>query len=475
MIDGYYSGGGTGSGRTIGYGQGYGTGGSASQMRRTLRVSDVNNYIKSVIAYDSNLSGIYVEGEISNFKRYSSGHAYFSLKDQNSVLKCVMFASYYSRLSFVPSDGMKVVAFGSINVYERDGVYQLYVERLQPDGLGALYEKYEQLKKKLLAEGLFDEEHKREVPFLPRAVAAVTSPSGAVIQDIKNVTMRRFPGMKVILYPSAVQGADAPKELMAALKKAQSDGMADVIIIGRGGGSIEDLWAFNDEQLAREIYKCKVPVISAVGHETDFTICDFVSDLRAPTPSAAAELAVPELASVIYGLDQAENKLNTAMRAVVKFNAEALRSAEAGLGKKSFRRLIDHKKDLVEKLSGGLNSAVRARVAPVEPELTQYTRIMNSSLKSRVSLTENKLTQSVPKLESVLRTRISVEKMKLERCISVLSATSYEKVLARGYAIIKDNNGKVLMSAEALKNAHGGEAVMQDGSVNITVGSDLNG
>jgi exodeoxyribonuclease VII large subunit len=397
----------------------------APAPRKALRVSDVNNYIKSIIAYDSNLSGIYVEGEISNFKRYSSGHAYFSLKDAGSVLKCVMFANQYRKLAFAPSDGMKVIAFGSVNVYERDGVYQLYVDSLQADGLGALFEKFEALKKKLYSEGLFDEEHKKEIPYLPRAVAAITSPSGAVIQDIRNVTMRRFPGMKVILYPSAVQGADAPGELIAALKKAQADGLADVIIIGRGGGSIEDLWAFNDEKLAREIYACDIPVISAVGHETDFTICDYVSDLRAPTPSAAAELAVPELVSVIYGLDQAENKLVSAARSVTALRAEALKRAEAGLGIRSFERLLEHKGETLERSSGRLDSAVR--------------------------------------------NRMTVSGLMLNRFESVLNAYSYEKVLKRGFALVKDKNGKVLKSAGELSSSGEGQVVMSDGTVNIRV------
>ena len=257
-------------------------------------VSQVNEYLKMLLDGDRVLSGILVRGEISNFKLYSSGHAYFTLKDEVGQLKAVMFRSYASRLKFYPTDGMRVIAHGRVSVYEASGQYQLYVDDIQPDGAGALALQYEQLRRKLEAEGLFDEARKQPLPAMPRRIGVITSPSGAAVHDIKNVLGRRFPCAEMILFPSAVQGAEAPEQLRLGIEFFGMSALCDVIIIGRGGGSAEDLWAFNDEALARAIAACPIPVISAVGHESDFTICDFVSDRRAPTPSAAAELAVPD-------------------------------------------------------------------------------------------------------------------------------------------------------------------------------------
>lgn len=262
---------------------------------RILTVSNVNQYIKSLITSDYNLSDIYVSGEISNFKIYNSGHAYFSLKDAGGILKCVMFSRYVSSLKFMPRDGMRVFVRGSVSVYERDGVYQLYAESMLPDGVGSLYMAYEALKKKLEAEGLFDESRKRRIPVLPSCVGVITSKTGAVIRDIQNVIGRRFPTMNIKHIHVSVQGENASPEIVQAFDYINKSNCCDVVIVGRGGGSIEDLWAFNEEATVRAVAACNVPVISAVGHETDFTLTDFAADLRAPTPSAAAELAVPVL------------------------------------------------------------------------------------------------------------------------------------------------------------------------------------
>lgn len=266
-------------------------------------VSELNNYIKQVFDADRRLSAITVKGEISNFKYHSSGHLYFSLKDADAQIKAVMFRSSAARLKFMPESGMKVIVRGSISVYARDGAYQIYVTSMQPDGIGALYLAYEQLKERLYLEGLFDENRKRPLPEIPERVGVITSPTGAAVQDIINVISRRFPLAKIYLYPVLVQGDGAEGQLVRAVDYFDKSGLADVVIIGRGGGSIEDLWAFNSEKLARRIFDATVPIISAVGHETDFTICDFVSDLRAPTPSAAAELAVPDMRELAMRLD----------------------------------------------------------------------------------------------------------------------------------------------------------------------------
>lgn len=277
---------------------------------KILTVSNINNYIKSLLAYDTNLAGVYVSGEISNFKIYNSGHAYFSLKDPGGLLKCVMFANKVNELQFRPQDGMKVLVFGSISVYERDGVYQLYAQKIVPDGVGALYMAYEALKKKLEAEGLFEISRKKQIPTLPKCVGVVTSETGAVIRDIQNVIGRRFPTMNLKIFHVSVQGENATPEIVNALNYISKTKCCDVVIVGRGGGSIEDLWAFNEEATVRAVARCSVPTISAVGHETDFTLTDFAADLRAPTPSAAAELAVPVLSELQEKIEQFRQKIS---------------------------------------------------------------------------------------------------------------------------------------------------------------------
>ena len=285
--------------------------------RQTLSVTQLNEYLKMVIDGDRVLSNVFVRGEISNFKLYSSGHAYFTLKDDAGQLKSVMFRSYFSRMAFLPEDGMRVIAHGRVSVYESSGQYQLYVDDLQPDGAGSLALRFEQLKRKLAAEGLFDESRKRPLPPMPRRIGVITSPSGAAVHDIINVLGRRFPAAEMILYPSEVQGAQAPAQLISGVEFFSVTGLVDVIILGRGGGSAEDLWAFNDEYLARAVASSSVPVISAVGHESDFTICDFVADRRAPTPSAAAEIAVPDMGEILRGLASVRSGLQTSMQKLI--------------------------------------------------------------------------------------------------------------------------------------------------------------
>ena len=259
-----------------------------------ISITQLNDYVKTLIESDSKLADVYVKGEISNFKFHTTGHFYFTLKDETSLIRSVMFRSSASRVPFVPENGMVVLCRGRVSVFTRDGQYQLHVDSMEPYGVGSLYIAFEQLKKKLESEGLFSDSRKKPLPKTPTRVGLITSPTGAAVRDMINVTGRRFPFAKIILYPVLVQGPDAPPQLIEALDYFNRERCADVLIIGRGGGSIEDLWAFNDEGVARAVAASEIPVISAVGHETDFTICDFAADKRAPTPSAAAELAVPD-------------------------------------------------------------------------------------------------------------------------------------------------------------------------------------
>lgn len=270
--------------------------------KQGFSVSEVNQYLKQLLESQSDLHHIPVLGEVSNFKRYGSGHCYFTLKDEKSALKCVMFKSSAVRLSFTPQNGEKVVALGSISVYERDGVYQLYVTAMRRQGIGDLMQAYEVLKEKLTKEGLFDDSRKKPLPRLPRAIGIITSPSGAAVHDIITVSRRRNKGVKLILYPASVQGEEAAGEIVHAIDFFQRNHLADLLIVGRGGGSIEDLWAFNEEPVVRAIAASKIPIISAVGHETDFTLSDFAADARAATPSQAAEIAVIDVAAYRNGI-----------------------------------------------------------------------------------------------------------------------------------------------------------------------------
>ncbi len=269
---------------------------------KVYSVNEINNYAKSLLDNDENLKHVFVTGEISNYKAHYSGHLYMTIKDETASIKAVMFAGNASKLRFNVENGMKVLIFGTVSLFSRDGSFQLYINDMQPDGMGALGIAFEQLKKKLAAEGLFSETHKKPIPVFPQRVGIVTSSTGAAIQDVFNVLKRRYPVAEVVVRPAQVQGDGAANDIAQAIKEFNSLNGADVLIVGRGGGSIEDLWAFNEEVVARAVYESKIPVISAVGHETDYTICDFVADLRAPTPSAAAELAVPDINELKSGL-----------------------------------------------------------------------------------------------------------------------------------------------------------------------------
>lgn len=296
---------------------------------KVISVSQLNFYIKSLLDNDMNLNAVFITGEISNLTdHYKSGHIYLSLKDDKSVIKAVMFSGNARRLRFTPENGMKVLVCGRVAVYEPTGQYQLYIEEMQPAGMGELSLAYEQLKTKLEKLGMFDKSRKKPIPKLPKTVGVITSPTGAAIQDIKNILTRRFPCVNIVIAPVLVQGESAPQQLVDAVNKMDFYNIADVIIIGRGGGSIEDLWAFNSEELAFAIYNCNTPVISAVGHETDFTICDFVSDLRAPTPSAAAELAVPDKNELIAYYNSQRQYIYSMIDSKLQFHYRELKAIQ---------------------------------------------------------------------------------------------------------------------------------------------------
>ena len=341
-------------------------------------VSQVNMYIKSLLDEIPHIKNMYIKGEISNFKHYNRGHMYFTLKDSKSQLKCVMFSGDNYRLRFEPENGMKVVCFGQVGVYERDGVYQLYVRDMQVDGVGDLTVAFEQLKAKLEAEGLFDESHRKPIPKYPRKVGVVTSNMGAAVEDIKNVISRRFPLCEIVICPTIVQGDLAAPDIVKSIKMLDSMEGIDTIIVGRGGGSIEDLWAFNTEEVARAVYACKTPVISAVGHETDTTICDFVADLRAPTPSAAAELAVPDIASEKQRIANLSNALYDVMSVDIERRQTKLDLIKNSSPLASVDAYFTALNDNVESINARLLQSYKAIVTSADNKLVGTVRALNA-------------------------------------------------------------------------------------------------
>ncbi len=389
-----------------------------------ITVSQLNRYVKSVLDSDVNLKSIFLVGEISNFKVNSfSGHAYFTLKDENSSIKAVMFKSSSARLKFIPTDGMKVICRGDVNLYERDGAYQFYVGDMQPDGAGSIAVAFEQLKEKLSKEGLFDPAKKRTLPQFPKKIAVITSATGAAVQDMINVLGRRWPVASLLMCPVKVQGEGSAEQMIEALKKVNNTD-CDVIIIGRGGGSVEDLWCFNDENLARAVSNSKIPVISAVGHETDFTICDFAADLRAPTPSAAAELAVPDITEIVAYIFS----LNVRLSSFVK---NYLNSSEQKYKSLVNRPVLSNPYNTVDSLSLRLDN-----------------------LKSRLEAVFNKNTADVDN--------------KITKLTSKLDALNPAKILLRGYSIA-EIDGKTINSVENLQVGENFKLTLSDGTADCTV------
>ncbi|MGN0523279.1 MAG: exodeoxyribonuclease VII large subunit [Eubacterium sp.] len=392
---------------------------------KPLTVTQVNTYIKALLDEIPHIKNIYICGEISNFKHYyNSGHMYFTLKDEKSQLKAVMFSSDNYSLKFQPENGMKVICFGQIGVYERDGVYQLYCRDMQPQGVGSLTIAFEQLKEKLEAEGLFREDNKKPIPKYPKKIGVVTSKMGAAVEDIKNVISRRYPLCDIIIVPTVVQGDAASGDIVKSIKFLDSMGDIDTIIVGRGGGSLEDLWAFNTEAVARAVYECNTPIISAVGHETDYTICDFVSDLRAPTPSAAAELAVPDIIELRL-------KLNN--------------------------------------LYGGIEQAMDYRLLSLESKLKALEQ--SACLNSKAGFYDNAIktfNDYLDKLNSSFQNVLNRKQSDLSVVAGRLDALSPLNVLARGYSIVTKNN-KVVKSTDDICVNDDLKITFKNGNANVKV------
>lgn len=351
---------------------------SAMRFPSALSVTELNQYVKDLLDYNPPLTDIYVKGEISNFKAHSSGHYYFSLKDEGSALRSVMFRGSAVKVGFMPENGMKVIAHGRVSAFVRDGAYQLYCDSMEPDGVGAMYIAVEQLKRKLSAMGLFDESRKKPLPKIPSAVGVVTSPTGAAVRDIINICGRRFPFAKVRLYPALVQGEGAVESVAGGIEFFNKHSGVDVLIVGRGGGSVEDLWAFNSERVAMAVANSRIPVISAVGHETDFTVCDLVADLRAPTPSAAAELAVPDTAELKGKFNNIISRESAVLKRRIDNYADRLKALSASRALTSPMNTIDDRSMTLLSLSERLNRAAERVVLSKKSDMERSAAALNA-------------------------------------------------------------------------------------------------
>lgn len=394
-------------------------------MDNVLTVTQVNTYIRHLMDADEILRNVWIRGEISNFKLHYSGHMYMSLKDEGSSIRAVMFKGNNQRLRFTLENGMSVIAAGRISVYERDGQYQLYIEEMLPEGTGDLYIAYEQLKKKLAAEGLFDEDKKKPIPKYPARIGVVTSGTGAAVRDILNVLKRRYPVADICIYPVLVQGEGASAEIEAALRFFSRSKNVDVVIVGRGGGSIEDLWAFNEERTVRAVSECEIPVISAVGHETDFTLCDFAADLRAPTPSAAAELAVPDISEVAAYIEHSRAMLSRALINIIEKGEQRQKIAEAKLSPDILLARIDDGYLRLDTFFGRLEASLSKAVAEAEKRMAVAA--------------------------------------------SSLDALSPLKVLARGYSVAEKEDGEIIKSIGDVSVGEKIAVILSDGAIGCEV------
>lgn len=392
---------------------------------RTLSVSEVNQYIKRILTSDPILAHIHIEGEISNYSFHSSGHMYFTLKDDRGKINCVMFKSYCENLKFLPETGMSVVCRGQISLYERGGQYQLYVNTMEPAGIGELYIAYDQLKQRLEAEGLFHSRHKRPIPYIPKKIALITSPTGAAIRDIISIILRRFPRVDLYVFPVLVQGDKAPPDIVEAIRLCNTLTDIDVAIVGRGGGAIEELWAFNEEEVARAIFNSKIPIISAVGHETDFTIADFVADLRAATPSAAAELVVPNVLEVKEYINNVEKRLLGSIS--IKINKLQQRLA------------------LVEN-----NYFFKNPLNPIYDKGQYIDNLMENLIRT-------------------LKTKKEFKEKYLLHIGDQLNALSPLSIFSRGYSIVRGEDDKVIKSVDEVEKDHLLNIELIDGKVNCKV------
>jgi exodeoxyribonuclease VII large subunit len=417
--------------------------------RHILSIKDLNKYIKMRLEGDSGLQDVWVRGEISNFTHHSSGHMYFTLKDKDSRLKSIMFASYNQRLPFLPREGTNVLARGSISVYERDGQYQFYITQMQPDGIGSLYLAFEQLKKKLEDEGLFSPSRKKPIPSMPRAIGVITSPTGAAVRDIVITLQRRFPNASILLYPVLVQGKQAAPSIVKALADMNHMAEVDVLIVGRGGGSLEELWAFNEESVARAIAASIIPIISAVGHETDFTIADFVADLRAATPTAAAELAVPSMIELKQQMAGLSLRLRGSLRSLLQRKTQLLQELRRSPYLVNPRRqLLTQPADRLDRLREQLQFRARRKLAHSNDRQRRAESALRAhSPSEQLQLAKQRIDAYAHRIRTSALSAYNAKRQTWMSQLRHLDAVSPLHVMRRGYSLVYDEREEKLVSS----------------------------
>ncbi|MFP3508448.1 exodeoxyribonuclease VII large subunit [Peribacillus sp. SIMBA_075] len=435
-----------------------------------LSVSALTKYIKRKFDADPHLQNVYIKGEISNFKQHTSGHMYFTLKDEKARLLSVMFAANNKGMKFLPENGMKVLVKGDISLYEAGGQYQLYVKSMAPDGVGDLYLAYEQLKKKLEAAGLFLAEHKKPIPQYPKSVGVITSPTGAALRDILTTIKRRFPIARIIVYPALVQGNNAAKSIAKAISMANARAESDVLIVGRGGGSIEELWAFNEEIVAESIYDSDIPIISAVGHETDFTIADFVADMRAPTPTGAAELAVPHLNEIHERLMNRKNRLTRSIREAVNFERTRLTRMERSYAFRYPHKMYEQKLEQLDKTMDRLGRSSTRYFMKKRDELNQINDILKKQHPEQaVKKSKDDLRQHAKVLQRAMEAIYRQKSQQFVHITATLSALSPLKIMERGYGLVFAEGETLVKSTQQVTEGDRIAVSIKDGTLECEI------
>ncbi|MDM5452911.1 exodeoxyribonuclease VII large subunit [Peribacillus simplex] len=435
-----------------------------------LSVSALTKYIKRKFDADPHLQNVYIKGEISNFKQHTSGHMYFTLKDEKARLLSVMFAANNKGMKFLPENGMKVLVKGDISLYEAGGQYQLYVKSMAPDGVGDLYLAYEQLKKKLEAAGLFLAEHKKPIPQYPKSVGVITSPTGAALRDILTTIKRRYPIARIIVYPALVQGNNAAKSIAKAISMANARAESDVLIVGRGGGSIEELWAFNEEIVAESIYDSDIPIISAVGHETDFTIADFVADMRAPTPTGAAELAVPHLNEIHERLMNRKNRLTRSIREAVNFERTRLTRMERSYAFRYPHKMYEQKLEQLDKTMDRLGRTSTRYFMKKRDELNQINDILKKQHPEQaVKKSKDELRQHAKVLRRAMEAIYRQKSQQFVHITATLSALSPLKIMERGYGLVFAEDETLVKSTQQVTEGDRIAVSIKDGTLECEI------
>ncbi|MDQ1145120.1 exodeoxyribonuclease VII large subunit [Bacillus sp. SORGH_AS 510] len=436
------------------------------QEQRYLTVNALTKYIKRKFDADPHLRDLHVRGEISNFKEHSSGHMYFTLKDEKARILAVMFSSQSRLMKFSPENGMKVIVKGDISVYEPSGQYQIYIKEMRPEGIGELFLAYEQLKKRLESEGLFAIESKKAIPLYPRTVGVITSPTGAAIRDVITTIKRRYPIANILVFPALVQGENAAPSIVKAIEKANNMDCIDVLIVGRGGGSIEELWAFNEELTARAIFSSKIPIISAVGHETDFTIADFVADLRAPTPTGAAELAVPHIEELMDRILQRQTRLLRAMKGKFQFGSERLNRATKSYAFRYPHRLYEQKLEQVDKLTEMLvRGTSRLSLLKKSEYDVLHKRLQRNHPSEKIFEATARLDRSYKDINRSMVQVLTKKQNDFERILATLQALSPLKIMERGYSLAYSEENRLVKSVKQVTVNEKVQIQLTDGSL----------